>query len=64
MNPVDDGRMAWHVDVKWPDGLREGKAKVFYADEHIDDIKITRWRNTVSLRSAVDDYFDRQRKNL
>src|SRR6266705_3463576 len=52
------GIAEWHVPVKWPSASERGKAVLYFDEEKIDEIEISRWKDAINARLAVNTYFD------
>jgi hypothetical protein len=57
-DPDQDGMVEWRVLLMWPAGARQATAKLYFDEEFIEEVKFTRWKDTISLRVVLDSYFD------
>jgi hypothetical protein len=62
--PVSPDMIAWTHQIPWPEGSATGKACLFFLNEEIGSLEVSRWPAGASLRAALDDYFDPERRKL
>jgi hypothetical protein len=58
------GIAEWHLPVKWPAGSERGKVVLYFDEEKIDEIELSRWKDAINARLAVNTYFDSGHERL
>ena len=58
LNKGRAGNAEWRVQVKWPGGSEHGRAVLYFDEEKLDDVEISRWKDAINSRLAVNTYFD------
>lgn len=62
--PSSPGIVEWNTDIPWPKGSATAKACLFFMDQEIDSLEMSRWVAGAGLFAVLDDYFDSGRRKL